>query len=134
LAQLGPLGDGSHVLTAYAEDIAGNFSAPAVPLALTIDTIAPDTPVFALDPGEDSSDPTDGVTSVSTLDFRSTGEPGTELDMSMGGLAADGTLAFAPAGATLVGPDGRWTMSAGPLADGLYLFDARLVDLAGNVS
>src|SRR5581483_2825396 len=75
LAQLGPLGDGSHVLTAYAEDIAGNFSAPAVPLALTIDTIAPDTPVFALDPGEDSSDPTDGVTSVSTLDFRSTGEP-----------------------------------------------------------
>ena len=135
LAQLGPLADGVHVLTAYAEDVAGNFSTPSAELPLTIDTTPPGAPVFAIDPSQDSFDHTDGVTNVSNLDFGAgfSAEPGAELDLYIGSQAPDGSIPLAFYHWTTVAADGSWSMHVGPLSDGLYLFDARLMDAAGNV-
>ena len=45
-----PLTPGPHLVTATAEDVAGNVGAAATPIALTIRTTPPATPTLALDP------------------------------------------------------------------------------------
>lgn len=61
-----PLADGLHNLKAIQTDVAGNESLASAALAVTVDTLAPDSLAFALanDTGENSSD---GVTSVATI-------------------------------------------------------------------
>src|SRR5262249_60882705 len=45
-----PLIDGVHQISATVEDAAGNLSSRTPPLVLTIDTLAPAVPLFALRP------------------------------------------------------------------------------------
>ncbi|MEB3327767.1 MAG: Ig-like domain-containing protein, partial [Candidatus Sericytochromatia bacterium] len=65
LALISPLAQGSHMITAVAEDLAGNVSATSVARGLVIDTQAPDRPVIlGLTPGTDTGASNyDGATS-----------------------------------------------------------------------
>ncbi len=121
------LSDGSHNITAKAQDAAGNVSMASAGLTVTIDTIAPaapDVPILAAasDTGISNSD---GITKDTTPTFTGTGEAG-----SMILLYATGS----PIGSTSADYDGNWSITASALSQGTHLITAVATDAAGNVS
>lgn len=113
------LADGDHTITATQVDRAGNVSPASAPSQFTVDTTAPDAPVFtAPELGSTIGDNTPEITG--------TGEPGA-------------TVTVVEAGAVIctavVDPAGDWSCTPStPLADGHHSLAATQEDAAGNVS
>jgi uncharacterized repeat protein (TIGR01451 family) len=122
---LGPDGrQGTWSYTAHGEDLAGNRSADSNVLAIAFDSIAPAAPVLDLRDADDSgSSSTDGVTNDDT--WRIFGAVDDADSLSTQEVAPDGrvtTSAVAPDHVCSPDQQGEWT------------YQARGVDLAGNVS
>ncbi|GAB3402288.1 Ig-like domain-containing protein [Massilia agilis] len=122
------LSSGAHDLTAKATDAAGNTSGASAPLAMTIDTTAPDAPSTpALAAGSDSgASSSDNVTNVTKPTLSGTAEAGAIVKLydgatEIGNGTADGT--------------GNWSITLGSdLATGSHSITAKATDAAGNVS
>ncbi len=114
-----PLADGAHAARATAIDSVGNASATSQPVAFTVDTTAPLTPVI-----------TTPLTGTSTNAARpaiaGTGEPGSIITVRIDGVAV---------GTTVVGPAGTWAFTPpAALAEGPHDVTALAADLSGNTS
>lgn len=118
--------NGTYTLTATATDIAGNTSATSQPLQITIDTAAPNPPVFritaATDTGESNND---GITNNSTPVITGTAEANSQVE-----LYKDGQLI----GATNASATGTWQIQLAALTNGNHSFTATTTDAAGNTS
>lgn len=111
------IADGVHQVTSQAIDPAGNASAQSVPLVLTIDTTAPNAPIFTTP---------SGPTSNSQPPINGTGEPGSTITLYDGNSLV---------GTAIVNGDGTWSITpSSPLSDGTHTFTATSTDGAGNVS
>ena len=120
------LSNGSHLVSAKAQDAVGNISASSLLLSLNIDSIAPAQPGAPdLTAGSDSgSSNTDNITNDTTPTFIGTAE-------------ADSYISLYD-GATLLGVEvatgGNWSFTSNALADGSHFLTLTATDLAGNVS
>ncbi|MBD1909525.1 MULTISPECIES: Ig-like domain-containing protein [unclassified Leptolyngbya] len=111
-----PLDQGTYTFTAQATDTFGNISATSIPLAVTIDTMAPEVPAFTGDPSRYNNLPT----------FTGTGEASATLQILRGTTVL---------GTTTVDDTGHWTFTpANPLVAGQYTLTCRAIDAAGNMS
>lgn len=82
------LPDGVHSLTATAEDLAGNVSGASEALIVTIDTVAPPPPVLDLLASSDTGiSDTDNITRDNTPDVSAAAEPGSLIEVFVGGVA-----------------------------------------------
>jgi hypothetical protein len=121
---LPPQPDGVCVVTAAAQDAAGNTNPAASALVVTVDTTAPAAPVIS-GFSEDSGIAGDQITSDSTLTVSGSAEAGSTVTLLFDGTAQ---------GATTAAADGRWSFSAAPKPDGVYAISATARDAAGNLS
>ncbi|MFN5291255.1 MAG: Ig-like domain-containing protein, partial [Planctomycetia bacterium] len=111
------IADGVHQITSQAVDPAGNASAQSTPLVVTIDTTAPNAPIFTTP---------SGPTSNPQIPINGTGEPGSTITLY------DGTSLV---GTAIVNGDGTWSITpSSPLSDGTHTFTSTATDGAGNVS
>jgi len=122
LVSTGPLADGIHLFTAEALDPAGNRSGTSSPLPVTIDTRAPDAPVFFTF-SEDTGVVGDRVTSDNTLTMTGFAEIGSMIHIYDNGILLGSFV-----------ETGAYTYLTPTLADGLHVFTATATDVAGNVS
>ncbi|MFV0374070.1 Ig-like domain-containing protein, partial [Microbacterium sp.] len=78
------LPDGDHELTASAADAAGNTSAASDPVSVTVDTVVPVPPMI--------TSPTAGslFTATPSIEVTGTAEPGSDVVVSVGGVAGAG--------------------------------------------
>ena len=115
----GTLPDGSYQLTVQAIDTAGQFCKSMLPLAFTLDTIAPDL-TLTLDEAFDSAPVGDQQTTFETVTL--TGQTEAELTVTLVDTNATTTADIA----------GQFNFSGVALAAGSNNFTASTVDLAGN--
>ena len=139
-----PLVDGTYLFTAQIEDLAGN-TAVSSSQSVTIDTVAPNTPLLDLitDSGNSS---TDNITNVSTPTLTITAN-----DTTNGGensfphdikyrlyhrTGADAESLVASSFESLGGftTDGFFEVTLPELADGVHNFKLEVEDRAGNIS
>lgn len=124
------LGDGDHLLTARANDPAGNESPESISFTLRIDTRAPDAPQIvsaAITGGEGEVLLANGsITNQRMPTLSGTGEPGTIITLYNNGVEL----------ATVeVNPQGSWTYPlTRNLSEGLNILTATATDAAGNSS
>jgi hypothetical protein len=121
------LAAGDHSITARATDSAGNVSAPATAIKITVDTAAPAVPTGLDLAAEDDTGPSnsDNVTSKgSGLTITGTAEAGSTVELF------DGTVSL---GTATVGTNGTFSRDVS-LAPGTHSITVRATDLAGNVS
>ncbi|EHT6612727.1 BapA prefix-like domain-containing protein [Salmonella enterica] len=124
------LGDGDHLLTARANDPAGNESPESISFTLRIDTQAPDAPQIvsaAITGGEGEVLLANGsITNQRMPTLSGTGEPGTIITLYNNGVEL----------ATVqVNPQGSWTYPlTRNLSEGLNILTATATDAAGNSS
>jgi len=116
---LGALADGSHSLTAKAEDVAGNISVASAALNFTVDTTKPAAPTFVL-ANDTGLSGTDRVTRFSTLN--GVADAGNVVTIK------DGTTSIAVTAAV----NGTWTYKAS--GDRIHNITVTQADTAGNVS
>lgn len=109
--ELAGLADGPHPLSARATDVAGNTSAGAPTVTLTVDTTAPDTTI-------DSGPPDPSPSRSASFAFSSSEPAGATFECRLDG----GAFASCASPLTLAG-----------LADGRHLLEVRARDAAGNV-
>jgi hypothetical protein len=121
----GTLKEGAHVITATAQDLAGNVSGVSSELKIVIDTVAPARPVnLRLDKASDSgASQTDGVTNVAAPMVIGESESGTRVTVLVDGSSIGQTDS-----------NGLWSMISPALVDGTHDITATASDLAGNVS
>ncbi|MFV0525773.1 MAG: Ig-like domain-containing protein, partial [Acidimicrobiales bacterium] len=112
------LSQGAGTLTAWASDPSGNQAAPSTPVAVTVDSLAPERPVIT-DPAATTS------WNYPTPTIRGTGEPGATITVT------EGTQTLCT---TTVSVGGSWSCLPTPLADGVHSIVATATDPAGNVS
>ncbi|TNC07282.1 hemagglutinin, partial [Methylobacterium terricola] len=110
-------GEGTNLITAVAQDAAGNLGPVSAAVTLVVDTAAPGAPTLAA---------ATALTNDSTPVLTGTAEAGTTVTLLngtavLGTAVADGTGAFSLTPAT-------------PLGDGSYALTATATDAAGNVS
>ncbi|PNQ96569.1 hypothetical protein C1S70_23285, partial (plasmid) [Azospirillum argentinense] len=122
-----PLPDGTHAFTAQATDVAGNTGPASGALSVTIDTIAPPTPLVVF------NDASIDQARQSNVGFAlSGGESGTTyrwtLSSSGGGGSLTGTGTLTASDGTVGGID------VSGLLDGTLSLSVTLTDAAGNVS
>ena len=85
-----PLADGQYEIFAVLEDLAGNISEPSESLLLTLDTLPPQRPTIDLVDAFDTGwSDKDNVTYLTTLDFRVSAEPGTDVVIKDGNTIID---------------------------------------------
>lgn len=126
-----PLIPGLNVITATATDAAGNVSPPSGVFSITIDLVAPTTPVAPL--VADNEAPVvgyvanNGFTNDTTPTFSGTGEVGSTITLYNG---------VTYLGSTVVNQSGTWTFTpSSPLTNGTtYSITTTETDLAGNIS
>ena len=122
------LTQGAHSLFVTVTDAAGNVSVASAPLALTVDTVAPDQPSLpALAAGSDTgASATDGVTNDTTPTVIGKAEPKSLVTLyDSDGIAALGT-ATADA-------QGNYSITSSALAEGTHTLTLTATDAAGNV-
>ncbi|MEE2730745.1 MAG: Ig-like domain-containing protein [Pseudomonadota bacterium] len=122
------LSSGSHNLTVYATDSAGNSSATSAALAITIDASAPSAPATpdlsaASDTGSSS---TDNITADTTPTITGTAEANSTLTLTS---SVDGVV-----GTTSADGGGNWSITATVLTEGAHSLTATATDSSGNTS
>ncbi len=134
--------EGPHPLSVEAFDVAGNRSAQAEELLVTIDTTPPDPSVpNMLDASDSGNDDQDDVTNVTQPAFTGVAEDNAVVRV----FATDtSTEVRELVGVGVVGSDltdgvagnerGIWEVTIEPLADGEYVITTEIEDLAGNIS
>ena len=121
----GPLLDGTYVFTVRQTDLAGNTGPAGAALSVTIDTTAPSIPGAPdLQTASDSgSSSLDNITSNTAPTFDITpADTGVVVQLYRSGVLVG----------TRVGPGP--IQDGGPVADGVYVYTARQLDPAGNLS
>ena len=117
------LADGSHAFAVRRIDAAGNAST-GEPLTIRVDATPPRAAGVALAPGQDT-----GVSSADRL---------TRINapaFQVAGVAADDTVLLLRGGSEVSRRVGPGTLKiAGPLPDGTYRFEPRVLDPAGNAA
>lgn len=121
------LADGSHTITARSVDLAGNLSAAtSAGLTVTIDTVAPSSPVVAPDLTTDTGiSGTDNITNDNTPAFA-----GPVVANDIVRLFANGNLVASDTST----PGGTYSITLTAQADGVYNMRAAFEDVAGNQS
>jgi len=120
-------GEGSHTVTFYSVDNAGNTEVTESD-TIKIDSVAPAAPstsvlAAASDSGASNSD---GFTNVKRPTFTGTAEAGSTVTVR------DGATVL---GTTTAATDGNWSFTIGSdLSDGVHAIAATATDAAGNVS
>ncbi|MHC4399105.1 MAG: Ig-like domain-containing protein, partial [Planctomycetota bacterium] len=120
-----PLADGNYNVTVEIEDLAGNVSQPSAPLAIVVDTLAPERPTLDLLAADDSgSSDLDNVTNrANDVPITVTAEPGSRVLIKDGEVVIDD---FVIAGTSTT----RWLT----LAEGEHQLSAEAFDQPGNRS
>ncbi len=119
------LGDSTYAITASATDLAGNTSLASAPFALTVDSAPPAAPAApGLLAADDSGTLGDGITNVVRPRLTGTAEPGTTVQLSLGGSAIG--LGVATGGSYTI-------LLNTALPDGTYSITATATDAAGNI-
>ncbi|MEW1819784.1 Ig-like domain-containing protein [Arthrobacter sp. NPDC080031] len=116
-------GDGTHVVTYFATDNAGNASAPQN-LAIKIDTVAPGAPSIIVPTYVNSAN-------VAAVPVNGTAEPGSTLTLTITDPGAAHTLART----VTVNGSGAWTatgLDLSSLNQGTVTYAAKATDAAGN--
>ncbi len=116
-------GDGTHVVTYFATDNAGNASAPQN-LAIKIDTVAPGAPSIIVPTYVNSAN-------VAAVPINGTAEPGSTLTLTITDPGAAHTLART----VTVNGSGAWTatgLDLTSLNQGTVTYAAKATDAAGN--
>ena len=122
-----PLSEGINLISADAEDLAGNIGPESSQSSIVIDTVIPQRPTITLISADDSGiSNTDDITFVHTLHFVVTADPGTSVIVKDGNTVIDGPFIM-PAGGSVVVP---LTLSA----DGKYPLSVESTDTAGNIN
>jgi VCBS repeat-containing protein len=124
------LHEGGHVLSAKAIDAAGNASATSNTWSITVDSVAPTTPVItqvvdnvegrtgALDVGETTNDPTPTL--------NGTAEPGATVTIRLDGTGI---------GTAVADSNGAWAFTpTSPIGNGQHTVTVVATDAAGNSS
>ncbi|HDC4298322.1 Ig-like domain-containing protein [Enterobacter kobei] len=114
------IGEGSHVYTATATDEAGNVSAASPAITITVDTVAPDTPVISAVGGE----PSGGFITDATPIVGGTGVNGETVIVYNNGVELG----------RVVVANGEWNIDLPAQTDGPLNITVAGVDAAGNVS
>lgn len=114
------IGEGSHVYTATATDEAGNVSDPSPAITITVDTVAPDVPVFDAVGGQ----PNGGLITDATPTVGGTGTSGDTVIVYNNGVEVGRVDVV----------NGEWSFVLPPQQDGLLNITVAGVDAAGNVS
>ncbi|HII4351239.1 TPA: BapA/Bap/LapF family large adhesin [Enterobacter cloacae] len=114
------IAEGSHVYTATATDEAGNVSDPSPAITITVDTVAPDTPVISAVGGE----PNGGYTTDTTPTVGGTGVNGETVIVYNNGVELG----------RVVVANGEWSLTLPTQTDGPLNITVAGVDAAGNVS
>ncbi|EML1452266.1 BapA prefix-like domain-containing protein [Enterobacter kobei] len=114
------IGEGSHVYTATATDEAGNVSAASPAITITVDTVAPDTPVISAVGGE----PSGGFITDATPTVGGTGVNGETVIVYNNGVEVG----------RVVVANGEWNLDLPAQTDGPLNITVAGVDTAGNVS
>ncbi|HDR2672122.1 TPA: BapA prefix-like domain-containing protein [Enterobacter bugandensis] len=114
------IGEGSHVYTATATDEAGNVSDPSPAIMITVDTVAPDVPVFDAVGGQ----PNGGLITDATPTVGGTGTTGDTVIVYNNGVEVGRVDVV----------NGEWSFVLPPQQDGLLNITVAGVDAAGNVS
>lgn len=114
------IGEGSHVYTATATDEAGNVSDPSPAITITVDTVAPDVPVFDAVGGQ----PNGGTITDATPTVGGTGVNGETVIVYNNGLEVGRVDVV----------NGEWSFVLPQQPDGLLNITVAGVDAAGNVS
>ncbi|MGC6012033.1 Ig-like domain-containing protein [Enterobacter kobei] len=114
------IGEGSHVYTATATDEAGNVSAASPAITITVDTVAPDTPVISAVGGE----PSGGFITDATPTVGGTGVNGETVIVYNNGVELG----------RVVVANGEWNIDLPAQTDGPLNITVAGVDAAGNVS
>ncbi|MFP2431892.1 BapA/Bap/LapF family large adhesin [Enterobacter ludwigii] len=113
--------EGSHEFTATVTDEAGNVSAASPGITITVDTVAPDTPVISAVGGK----PDGGVTTDTTPGVGGTGPAGETVIVYNNGVEL---------GRVEIGSNGEWSLDLPTQTDGPLNITVAAVDAAGNVS
>ncbi|MEZ0532620.1 BapA/Bap/LapF family large adhesin [Enterobacter sp. KB-221C9] len=114
------IAEGSHVYTATATDEAGNVSDPSPAITITVDTVAPDTPVISAVGGE----PNGGYITDTTPTVGGTGVNGETVIVYNNGVELG----------RVVVANGEWSLTLPTQTDGPLNITVAGVDAAGNVS
>lgn len=114
------IAEGSHVYTATATDEAGNVSDPSPEITITVDTLAPDTPVISAVGGE----PNGGYITDTTPTVGGTGVNGETVIVYNNGVELG----------RVVVANGEWSLTLPTQTDGPLNITVAGVDAAGNVS
>src|SRR5262249_5720116 len=125
-------GDGTYSYTSRQVDLAGNPGPASTGLSVTIVTATPAAPAAPdLQAGSDSGPSSaDNVTNVNAPSFTVAGAAGSTVQL-LRKLASDPVGSYAVVGQVA----GSGTIKDnGPVADGVYTYAARQVDVAGNLS
>jgi outer membrane protein OmpA-like peptidoglycan-associated protein len=117
------LGDGSHAVSIYSEDVAGNRSTETTG-SISIDTVAPPAPVIS-GISDDSATAGDGITNDDTLVFSGTAEADAAVEVFLGA----GSI-----GTTSADGSGNWSLdyTGTAISDGDYTVTATATDAVGN--
>lgn len=122
------LGEGTHVLTATAVDLAGNEGPASTAITFTVDTVAPDAPTDLTFSNDDGAAPVDiangGVTNDNTPLLQGTAEANSVVSILEDGVLLDTVTSDA---------NGNWSYSP-TLTDGTHSFTVTVTDAVGNVS
>nr|WP_310144292.1 Ig-like domain-containing protein [Burkholderia ambifaria] len=134
--------DGTYTFQAMQIDVAGNTSAYSAPNYVTIDTVAATPTLTALTPASDTfgvgtaGNNHDNLTNASTIGIMGTAaEAGSALDLYQITVSGSITTSTSVAHTTAAG-GGSYTFASFTAqgADGVYTYETREIDPAGNTS
>jgi|GEM_PF-6756362 len=123
-----PLADGAYNLTARTIDTAGNLSAPSAPLAVTIDTKAPDLTVApVLDAASESGrSASDNIINKTTPVLTGVTEVGATVTLYEGSTVL---------GTAVADSNGAWAITVNTaLSSAVHNLTYKVTDVAGNIS